>query len=126
MRSLVTWLFRHGRRSARATAPRTNRANLGLNRLETRETPAMMGYTAIGAAAGASPVVTVERPDGTQLAQFTAYDPAFLGGVNTAVGEIDGDPNTVDVVTGVGAGGGPHVKVFSVDSTTGAVVDHGG
>jgi hypothetical protein len=126
MRSFVTWLFRHGRRPARATAPRTNRTILGLTHLESRETPALMGFTATGAAAGASPIVTVARPDGSTLAQITAYDSAFLGGVNTAIGEIDSDPNTVEVVTGAGPGGGPHVKVFSVDTTTGTVKSLGG
>jgi len=99
---------------------RTNRTILGLMQLEGRETPAA-GFTAAGVAAGAAPIVTVSRPDGSTLAQITAYDPSFLGGVHTAVGEIDGNPNTVEVVTGAGAGGGPHVKVFSVNTATGAV-----
>jgi hypothetical protein len=91
-----------------------------LTSLEARETPAT-GFTATGAAVGIAPLVTVFTPSGAKLAQFNAYDPIFLGGVNTAVGEIDGNPNTVEVVTGAGAGGGPHVKVFSIDETTGAV-----
>ncbi len=43
---------------------------------------------------------------------FFAYDIAFTGGVNVAVGDINGD-GFKDVITGADAGGGPHVKVFN-------------
>jgi len=117
MRSIWNW-FSH--RARRADNRRIHRAVLRLTGLEERATPAV-GFTATGAAAGTAPIVNVFRPDGTTLTQFPAYDLAFQGGVNLAVGEIDGNSNTVEVVTGVGAGGGPHVKVFSVDTTTSAV-----
>jgi hypothetical protein len=48
----------------------------------------------------------------TELRSFFAYGTEFLGGVNVAIGDFNGD-QTADVVTGVGPGGGPHVKVFS-------------
>ena len=44
-----------------------------------------------------------------------AYAPSWTGGVNVAAGMVDGSPS---VVTGVGPGGGPHVRIFS---TSGAV-----
>jgi hypothetical protein len=81
----------------------------------------VVGFNAIGAAAGFPPTVTVTRAVGTVLAQFTAYHPAFTGGVSATTAEIDGDLNTVEVVTGPGFGGGPHVRVFRVDKVTGAV-----
>lgn len=52
------------------------------------------------------------------LKQFFAYAPNFTGGVNVAVGDIDGQVDPVfgaqnEIVTGAGNGGGPHVRVFN-------------
>jgi hypothetical protein len=58
-----------------------------------------------------------EIADTALLASFDAYDPSFLGGVNVAVGKVDAD-NDQDVITGAGAGGGPHVKVIDGDKLT--------
>jgi hypothetical protein len=56
---------------------------------------------------------------------FFAYDPGFIGGARVAA-TTDGGGRLV-IVTGVGSGGGPHVKVFRVtDLATGAVVELGG
>ncbi len=48
---------------------------------------------------------------GKEVRSFFAYIPNFSGGVNVAVGDLDGD-GTSEIITGAGAGGGPHVKAF--------------
>jgi hypothetical protein len=71
-----------------------------------------------GAGAGAGPHVKVfDGATGAELRSFMAYGPAFTGGVFVAAGDVNGD-GAADIITGAGAGGGPHVKVF--DGKTGA------
>jgi hypothetical protein len=66
-----------------------------------------------GPGAGGGPNVKVfSGASGQEIRSFYAYDPQFLGGVNVAAGDIDGD-GLDDVITGAGTGGGPHVKAFS-------------
>lgn len=72
----------------------------------------------VGAGAGGSPVVrVVDGTSNTILQSFLAYDASFLGGVNVAAGDVNGD-GVDDIITGAGPGVSPHVKVFSsVDLT---------
>jgi hypothetical protein len=66
-----------------------------------------------GPDAGGGPHVrTFSGLDGSVLREFSAYDPAFRGGVRIAVGDVNGD-GKADIATGAGIGGGPHVQVFS-------------
>ncbi|MFH2104990.1 MAG: FG-GAP-like repeat-containing protein [Parcubacteria group bacterium] len=44
-------------------------------------------------------------------ANFFAYDENFRGGSTIAYGDIDGD-GQAEIVTGAGAGGGPHIRAF--------------
>ncbi len=65
-----------------------------------------------GAGPGGGPHVKVfDGMSQTEFFGFFAYDPAFSGGVFLAAGNVDGD-NRSDIITGAGAGGGPHVRVF--------------
>jgi len=72
------------------------------------------------AGAGGGPHVKVfDGMTGQEIRSFYAYDAAFSGGVSVAVGDVTGD-GLADIVTGAGAGGGPHVKVF--DGATNAEI----
>ena len=69
-----------------------------------------------GAGPGGGPHVnvwTLATGAVTNLASFYAYDPAFGGGAFVGCADLDGD-GLGDVVTGAGAGGGPHVRAFSL------------
>jgi trimeric autotransporter adhesin len=67
----------------------------------------------VGAGAGAAPHVRVfSGANLSELASLFAYDPLFTGGVTVAAGDVNGD-GRADIVTGAGAGGGPHVRVLS-------------
>ena len=59
---------------------------------------------------GGGPHVRVFDANGNGGSGFFAYDAGFGGGVNVAVGDIDGDGRG-DIVTGAGPGGGPNVRV---------------
>jgi len=67
----------------------------------------------VAAAAGSSPWVKIY--DGGTLAEirtFLAYGFSFTGGLFVATGDFDADGRK-DIVTGAGAGGGPHIQVFN-------------
>ena len=66
---------------------------------------------------GGGPHVKVfDGLSGQLIANFFAYGTNFTGGVFIAAGDVNGDERA-DIITGAGAGGGPHVKVF--DGQTG-------
>lgn len=66
---------------------------------------------AVGSGTGGEPRVKVYNTDGTQAFDFLAYTAGFTGGVRVATGDVNGD-GVDDIITGAGAGGGPHVRVF--------------
>ncbi|MCK5416126.1 S8 family serine peptidase [Candidatus Parcubacteria bacterium] len=65
----------------------------------------------VGAGNGGGPHVRIFDKKGNVKGQFFAYANNFRGGVNVAVGDIDGD-GIDEIVTGAGNGGGPHVRIF--------------
>lgn len=68
----------------------------------------------IGCGIGGGPHVQVVsgKDFSTRLLNFFAYDPSFRSGVQVAAGDVNGD-GTIDIVTGAGQGGGPHIRAFS-------------
>lgn len=72
-------------------------------------------YIAVGAGTGGAPLVRLYNDALFPVTDaFNAYDARFSGGVAAGVGDIDGD-GSPDIVTGAGAGGGPHVRIFGLD-----------
>lgn len=65
---------------------------------------------------GQIPEIKVFDYQGNLISKFLAYDAGFTGGVKVAVGDVDGD-GIDEIVTGAGAGGGPHVRVFNAQGT---------
>lgn len=65
-----------------------------------------------GAGPGGGPHVRTFRENGAPIGSFFAYDGGFRGGVYVASGDVDGIPGD-EIITGAGAGGGPHVRIFN-------------
>ncbi len=73
------------------------------------------GIQDIVVAAGPGSPPWIKIYDGGTLAEiktFLAYGYSFTGGLFVATGDFDGD-GRMDLVTGAGAGGGPHVQIFN-------------
>ncbi len=69
-----------------------------------------------GAGPGGGPLVVVSDESGNVLSHFYAYGAEFSGGVTVAAADVDGDGKD-EIITGAGAGGGPHVRMFEGDGT---------
>lgn len=81
------------------------------------EIPKVLGYNygtpfiVTGTKTGGGPEVRIFDVDGSLLNSFNAYDENFWGGVNVAVGDIDGDGRS-EIITSTRNGGIPTIKVF--------------
>lgn len=64
-------------------------------------------------------VLDVYGPRGDFKFSLAPYGDSWTGGISVATGDVTGD-GVMDIITGAGAGGGPHVKVF--DGATAAEV----
>jgi hypothetical protein len=105
--------------------PRPQNGRCDIGAVEARP-PGILVSTGTGP--GGAPHVKLYRVDGagtpTALGGgFFAYNAGFVGGVQATLAAVGSD---LFVVTGVGSGGGPHVKLFRVtDLATGAVSEVG-
>ncbi|MGH9268318.1 MAG: FG-GAP-like repeat-containing protein, partial [Acidimicrobiales bacterium] len=62
---------------------------------------------------GSGPLIRIfDGATGAELAGGYPFAQTFTGGVYVASGDVNGD-GTDDIITAAGAGGGPHVRVFS-------------
>jgi hypothetical protein len=62
---------------------------------------------------GGGPDIRVfDGATGALIREFMAYNPQFTGGVFVAAADLNHDA-LADIITGAGAGGGPHVRAFS-------------
>jgi hypothetical protein len=68
----------------------------------------------VGVGRGGLPEVKVFTASGELIKSFLAYDKNFRGGVNVAVGDTDRD-GELNIITGAGQGGGPHVRIFNAN-----------
>ncbi len=65
----------------------------------------------IGAGAGNASDIIIYRQDGSVIRSFEAYGKNYLGGVNVAIGDVDGN-GVSEIITSPMYGGGPHIRVF--------------
>lgn len=61
--------------------------------------------------ASGGPHIKIFDEQGVLLSEFMAYGADFYGGVNLAVGDINGD-GKIDIVTAPFSQGGPHIRIF--------------
>jgi len=81
-----------------------------IRRVITADLP---GRIITGAGPGGGPQVRVFEADGRLAKSFLAYDQAFRGGVNVAVGDVDGDGQN-EIVSAPAGGMTPLVRVWSM------------
>lgn len=72
------------------------------------------GYVLAGLGLKSFPQVFLLNPDSTTFKSFFTYSTNFKGEIFVAAGDTDGD-GINEVVTAPGQGGGPHIRVLSVE-----------
>ncbi|MFA6572660.1 MAG: VCBS repeat-containing protein, partial [Patescibacteria group bacterium] len=67
----------------------------------------------VGAGPGGGPNVKIIWPYSFKVTGFLAYAESFRDGITVACGDLNGD-GKVEIVTGSGPGGGPHIRIFDI------------
>jgi len=73
-------------------------------------------FIATGTKSGGGPEVRVFTTSGKLLKNFNAYDVNFHGGINVAVGDVNGD-DRAEIITSMRQNGDSNIKIFKVDGT---------
>lgn len=63
---------------------------------------------------GLKPEIKILDSKGKEESKWLAYNAKFTGGVNLAIGDVNGD-GVKEIITAPKAGGGPHVRIFNRD-----------
>ena len=66
----------------------------------------------VGANPGGAPSIQVFRQDGSLIRSFLAYSANFRGGINVAVGDVNGD-GIAEIITAPAKSGGPRIRIFN-------------
>jgi hypothetical protein len=85
-----------------------------VNPFSANAAPSDQALVVTGAGPGGAPHVRLFLANGQPTTtSFYAYNPAFSGGVDVALADLDGDGRQ-EIITAAGAGGAPHVRVFDL------------
>ena len=88
-------------------------ASLAIGNLDTDSDAEIVTAAGFG---GGPHIQIFDRGVSTSKFGFFAYLQSFKGGVDVAVGDLDGD-GVDEIITAPGKGGGPNVKAFKADGT---------
>jgi subtilisin family serine protease len=90
----------------------TGRLNIFKSAMAAKNNLLKNNYSVINAPfSNNSSQIKITDKNGKMDNKFIAYGDKFLGGVNVAAGDVDGDSRD-EIITGPSSGGGPHIKIF--------------
>jgi len=84
--------------------------------VENSPFPLQKGNILVSPMSSFKPEIKTFKEDSNFVKSFFAYNEKFLGGVSIASADTNGNGDG-EIITGAGAGGGPHVRIFRQDGT---------